>query len=180
MPSSHRPYICIMYVEAPRAKTRRMHPSHSPSHTNRRDLRPFLTCQPTSKKQRRKTIIIHIKSVCSPDLKCLFMLFYCLIVMEANLSACLQMAELRIILIHSHTRAYLFIFSPLMHFQLLLYQHASAHQPPYARAHGRMRLLRSDAESAPLHCVAGAECTRTPRQEPTSVMDWFVFQIRAN
>lgn len=48
---------------------------------------------------------------------CLFMLFYLLrlIILETNLSACLQMAELRIILILTHThwlQTYLF-FLPL-------------------------------------------------------------------
>lgn len=53
------------------------------------------------------------KAMRSADFNCLFMPFYllCLIILETNLSACLQMAELRIILIHTHTHwlhAYLF------------------------------------------------------------------------
>lgn len=81
--------------------------------------------QQQKEKKSRNTVIILIWSLPSADFICLCC-FYLrrLIILETNLSACLQMAELRIILICTHTHSAFvhcfFSLSPLIHFQLLL------------------------------------------------------------
>lgn len=140
-------------------------------------------------KKCRNTIISLIWSAHSADFNCLFMLFYllCLIILETNLSACLQMAELRIILIHTHTRclhAYPFFFfshafsTPTL-ITALAYRPQKLPRVNVCVCHMSFNIERGLFHSSGIH-VTAAVCTKPSRHVRNHRCDRFVLLITAN
>lgn len=157
----------------PKAKKtkHRIHLSHSLSNTNRENV-SFLPCMQTPKKMHKYNHYSHLKRA---DFNCLFILLR-LIILETNLSACLQMAELRIILIHTHTH-WLHTYLPLSHtFSTPTLITASAHRPQNTHT---CECIFAICLSCFFYSIYSCYRCGNP-QETTGVIDWFVFLIRAN